>query len=160
EDIYSFFSPDGTRVAFTTTRNGEQQDVYVAASDASGPASPLITGDGADVAWDWVGPVDSDPICRAGAHVPAGYTLKTGTVGDDTRIGTPGKDLIRGQLGNDVIKGMGGNDILCGGPGNDRLIGGQGNDKLYGDLGNDKLQGGAGNDTLRGGEGADTLTGG
>ena len=179
-DIYSFFSPDSSRVAFSTTRNSDDGDVFVAAGDGSGPATPLIVGAGEDTAWDWgrPGSGNTDPACKPGAPVPAGYKVKNGTDGNDGLKGTAGKDLIRGQGGNDTIKGLGGNDILCGGDGNDKLDGGAGNDRvagnggndlvrggrgndtLYGDLGDDDLRGDAGNDKLTGGEGADTLTGG
>jgi Ca2+-binding RTX toxin-like protein len=179
-DLYSFFSPDGSQLAFTSARNKDDGDVYVAAGDGSGEAALLIAGTGQDTAWDWgrAGSGNTDAACKSGAKVPAGYKVKNGTGGDDVLTGTAGKDLIRGRGGDDTIKGLGGNDILCGGDGNDRLDGGDGNDrvagnagndkvrggrgddKLYGDLGNDDLRGNAGNDKLTGGEGTDTLTGG
>ena len=36
KDLYSFFSPDGSQVVFTSARNKDDGDIYVAAGDGSG----------------------------------------------------------------------------------------------------------------------------
>lgn len=109
------------------------------------------------------GPLPSTTLiaaCKPGAPVPAGYTLLTGTSGDDILVGTMGRDLIRGLAGDDTIAGLGGDDVLCGGTGEDLITGGNGNDLLRGEGGDDSIYGGAGNDRIDGGTDGDLLVGG
>ncbi|NEQ36121.1 MAG: hypothetical protein F6K40_07415 [Okeania sp. SIO3I5] len=89
-----------------------------------------------------------------------GYSVQTGTTGNDTLNGTAGNDTLNGVAGKDKLSGAAGRDVLTGGGGNDTLLGGGGNDDLIGNNGSDRLNGNAGNDKLTGGNGNDNLNGG
>ena len=111
---------------------------------------------------------ETDP-CLTPTVVPVGYTVITGTTGNDQIIGTDGNDFILGLAGDDVLKGGNGDDILCGDAGhdglngvggNDLVSGGPDNDLVVGAGGNDKLWGGLGKDGIYGGPGVDTIDGG
>ena len=52
DERYPVFSPDGTRFAFTSSRDGGQYDVYVASADGSGQTR-LTTDPGYDSAPSW-----------------------------------------------------------------------------------------------------------
>ncbi len=105
-------------------------------------------------------PKDIAAACRAGAPVPAGWTLREGTAGDDVLIGTAGADIIRGLAGEDTLVGSSGNDVICAGAGDDLISGNTGHDLLLGEGGDDAIYGGAGDDAIGGGTGNDNLNGG
>ncbi len=132
--------------ASSTTTDGSQPTI----SAGSGTAVGTINDD------------DDDRVaaCMTGASVPAGYTVRMGTAGDDQLTGASGKDILYGLGGNDTLDGATGDDIVCGGDGNDKVTGGTGEDVISGGSGNDTLVGGTGTDSLYGGKGTDTLDGG
>ncbi|MGQ0630688.1 MAG: S8 family serine peptidase [Sporichthyaceae bacterium] len=99
-------------------------------------------------------PVSISDAC-AGRGVPAGFTVRTGTPGEDTLVGTSGRDLIRGLGGDDFIDGAGSGDILCGNQGNDVIYGGSGADVIRGGKGDDFIRSGPGADDVRGESGRD-----
>ncbi len=82
-----------------------------------------------------------------------GFTLRTGTAGEDTLNGGSSLDLMLGLDGADRLFGLAGRDSLDGGAGNDTLFGNDGDDTLLGSEGNDVLLGGSGSNELRGGAG-------
>lgn len=167
------WSPDGTKIAFTSTKSlasGDTNglyDTYVA--NLSDAHSILGTSD-ANV----IHGTSADDVVYAigGNDTVYGHlgndTLRGGN-DNDTIYGDEGNDVLRGETGNDKVyggtddddaRGGAGNDILYGGAGNDRIEGNEGDDLLYGEDGDDRMFGNAGADRLVGGLGVDTLWGG
>jgi Ca2+-binding RTX toxin-like protein len=140
------FSPDATRIAFASDRDGGDNDIFVMAADGSNPLN-LTPGDpGNDRGPEWTG------IYRCGGRV----ATIVGTDSAETLRGTKRADVIVANGGNDKVLGGKGRDRICGGFGKDKLFGGAGNDRLFGQAGKDLLVGGKGTkDRLKGGKGKD-----
>jgi Ca2+-binding RTX toxin-like protein len=174
------WSPDGTKITFTSERAG-QRDIW--AVDAPPPsqttpaAALLPLSLGADMAWAASEPRNLTLGSGVEAHNPdwgtapptsANACTIRGTASAETIPGTSGADVICAGGGNDTVKGLGGNDTINGQGGNDKVLGGAGRDMVVGNGGADLLygEGGAdtvnskdnvnGNDTLSGGAGTDT----
>ena len=146
------WSPDGTKIAFVSTRNNEEGLFVVPA--AGGAITRLTTGQDRDPNWGRV------PVGPCGINGTAAADRLNGTALNDLICGFGGADILNGLGGNDTIKGGGGNDKLNGADGGDSLSGGSGKDRLSGGAGKDKLSGGGGNDRLDGGGGKNRLSGG
>ncbi len=135
-DAIPSWSPDGTKIAFTSTRDTGDFEVYRMNADGSG-VTRITFASGFDGRCDW------QRICTV---TGSGDIL--GTEGDDVICGSPGNDRISGRGGNDIISGFGGDDSLSGGAGNDTLFGGIGNDALVAGTGNDFSSAGPGDDRI------------
>jgi Tol biopolymer transport system component len=172
------FSPDGSRIAFTSNTVGHRE-VYT--MKASGAAEQRLTFDQYED-WhpDW-GPVISTgrgapPPGTSGtkpAACPVGTSASVRCLGDTTArmimvgtdlsekfVGTSGPDQITMFGGTDVAKAGSGADHVDGGAGKDQAAGSDGDDVLMGGGEDDKLSGGDGNDQVYGGVGMDLLLGG
>jgi len=143
------FSPDGSKIAFASNRDGDYE-IFV--MDASGANPTQLTFNTAgDYRPDWQAlPLVGDPCANP---------TKVGTAGADKLFGTPGPDVIVGLGGNDSIYGYAGDDVICGNEGYDVIYAGFGNDFADGGAGNDTVVGDAGNDDVRGGDGTDKVFG-
>ncbi|HEV3363762.1 MAG TPA: hypothetical protein VG795_06415 [Acidimicrobiia bacterium] len=135
-DAIPSWSPDGTKIAFTSTRDTGDFEVYTMNVDGSG-VTRITFASGFDGRCDW------QRICTI-----TGAGRIQGTPGDDVICGSPSNDQIVGLGGNDVISGFGGNDLITGGEGNDTIFGGFGNDSITGGEGSDFPSGGPGNDRI------------
>lgn len=112
------YSPDRKRITYSFDPPGY---LAVRVMNADGTGTMTVDDDVARDIYSFY-----SPACKPGARVPAGYTVNTGTAGDDTLRGTGGRDLIRGLGGDDTLKGLGGTDAVIGGPGVDKLRGSPG----------------------------------
>ena len=135
-DAIPSWSPDGRKIAFTSTRDNGDFEVYTMNADGS-DVTRITFASGFDGRCDW------QRICTV-----TGSGDIIGTAGDDVICGSAGNDRIVGGGGNDVISGFGGNDLISGGPGNDVLFGGVGNDSLTGGRDVDFSSGGPGDDRI------------
>ena len=175
------WSPDGSRIAFDTNRDGNF-DVYAMDSDGGGLTNlsnhaaldgfPSFSPDGTRIAFfsnrAQRDNYDIFAMNADGSHV----TRLTSNFGEDsepdwgraptralrtcTVSGTQAADVLRGTPGADVLRGLGGNDRLIGLGGTDRLVGGPGRDVLSEGAGDDTLvarDGGV--DLVDGGDGSD-----
>ena len=147
-NAYPTISPDGTRMAFQTTRSGSFEVWVMSTSGGAAtrvsPAgdfgsSPSWSPDGTRIAYTdasanlrLVDPDGSDnvtlPLTAQDPTWAARQTgcqgraaTITGTAGADVITGTPGDDVIQAGAGNDVIDGGGGADVICGGAGTDTV---------------------------------------
>jgi hypothetical protein len=137
-DIFPAWSPDGSRITWTSGRNGVSLDTYQMSAFVGDRDIIRVTSDPrSDQRCDW------QPVCTI-----YGSGNIVGTEGNDIICGSDGPDQVDGRGGNDRILGLGGNDVLFGGPGNDHVFGGFGNDQLWGGEGFDFLSGGPGNDQI------------
>jgi Ca2+-binding RTX toxin-like protein len=114
------FSPNGSKIAFTSRLDGNPE-IYVMNADGTNKTR-LISNPARDSQPDW-GPQVACTI--------------TGNNADNELNGTPAADVICGLGGNDTIRGLDGNDEIRGGSGNDTLLGGDGRDQVFGEDGND-----------------------
>ncbi len=172
------FSPDGTKVLFTSEASNLVAGDTNNATDIflkdllTGAITRVSTGawgaqaDGASSG----GSLSSDGTKLLFESVANGLVAGDNNYASDIFIrdlGATGADLITGGSGNDQLKGLSGDDELRGEDGNDLILGDDndlttpdGNDKLYGGDGADVLIGGRGNDILDGGAGDDLLVAG
>ena len=180
------WSPDGTRVAFDTTRDGNRE-VYVINANGSGLVNvsqhtasdyaPTWSPDGSQLTFTstragqadiWA--VDVASFSGSTARVTAAATSSprnlTATLGIPARtpswqpVGTTTACTIVGTARAERLEGTAGADTICGGGGNDTIIAAGGADTLRGGAGADVLQGQGGSDELVGGGGLDRLFGG
>jgi dipeptidyl aminopeptidase/acylaminoacyl peptidase len=165
------WSPDGTRIAFDSSRDGQFEiysirvdgtDVRRLTDHQSLDAAPSWSPDGRSIAYisDRAGKDYRDIwVMRANGGAP--HRITHGAVAQSppdwqalpaapagcTLWGTAGRDLIASGSRGDVICGLGGDDTLVGGRGADTLLGGTGNDTLLARDGRrDRVDGGAGRD--------------
>lgn len=176
QDIGPFYSPDGSRIAFTSDRDGS---FGVYAMKVDGTATTKLGASGSDsYGSDWAAVISKGPgVPPLGVGRPAlcpkatspsvrcvrnslGRLTMIGTSLSERFVGTAGPDGILSFAGNDLVNARGGKDRVSGGRGRDRLNGGPGNDRLEGNAGNDSLSGNSGRDRLFGGAGRDRLRGG
>ncbi len=139
------WSPDGTKIAFTSKRDGNPE-IYTMNADGSGvrrltnnprdDSDPDWSSDGTKIAFETNLTNSSFP-----SYFPSWQPIPRCTI-----TGTQGNDKLRGTAGKDVICGLAGNDTLSGWEGDDILIGGKGGDAMYGGADNDTLNGGPGTD--------------
>jgi Ca2+-binding RTX toxin-like protein len=172
------WSPDGSEIIFTSTRNRTAEDP--SRTDIFTMPAPTIlpppTGETASTTTmeqgEGVMAFAESTLSTTGAACTlrgtSGPDVLTGTSRADVICGGRGADLIKGRGGNDTLKGAGGADELYGGLGNDELRSGKGTDSLVGEGGADSIFGGdkddelssrdgvSGNDSLDGGSGTDT----
>ncbi len=133
-DIFPAWSPDGTRIVWTSGRNATNfGEVYTMRATDGGDIIRITNDNAFDQRCDW------QPLCTI--------------YGSGNIAGTPGDDIICGSSGDDSIAAGGGNDRVLGLGGNDRIAGSDGDDALFGGLGIDTLSGGPGNDIADGGVG-------
>jgi Ca2+-binding RTX toxin-like protein len=149
-DMGPSWSPDGSEITFTSTRNRTAEDPSRA--DIFAMEAPTTLPTTSETA--------ATPTIEQGEgeRVLVESTLSSGTA--CTLSGTSGADVLTGTSGADIICGGGGADEIKGRGGNDTLKGARGADSLYGGLGTDELRGGKGTDSLVGGGGADGIFGG
>ncbi len=138
-DIFPTWSPDGSRIAWTSGRQGGNfGEIYQMSAVVGDRDIVRVTNHPAvDQRCDW------QPVCTI---YGAGDIV--GTEGDDIICGSDGPDQVDARGGNDRVLGLGGDDTLFGGEGNDTLFGGLGHDRLWGAGGVDFLSGGPGNDQI------------
>ena len=138
-DIFPAWSPDGTRIVWTSGRGATNfGEIYHMSAVVGDSDIVRVTNDPAiDQRCDW------QPLCTI---YGSGDIL--GTAGDDIICGSDGPDRISAGGGNDRILGLGGNDQISAGAGDDTLFGGLGNDSLVGGPGSDFLSAGPGDDRI------------
>jgi len=144
EDGGPVFSPDGTRIAFRTSRSGVYA-LWVMTSTGQNARRFVTPGPGVDVAPDWAAAraasVRLPAAAEADASSAAFFCKKNGTNSGETIAGTNYADFICAWGGNDKIRGYGAGDQIDGGTGNERFyvsgvladgfLGGDGDDILY-----------------------------
>jgi dipeptidyl aminopeptidase/acylaminoacyl peptidase len=165
------WSPDGTRIAFDSSRD-DQFEIYSMRADGTDvrrltdhqslDAAPAWSPDGKSIAYisDRAGK-DSRDIWVMRAYGSAPHRITHGAIAQSppdwqalpsappgcTLWGTAGRDLIASGSRGDVICGLGGGDTLIGGGAADTLLGGAGGDTLLARDGRrDRVDGGAGRD--------------
>jgi Tol biopolymer transport system component len=150
-DIFPAWSPDGTRIVWTSGRNANNFGETYQMSAVTGDVELVrVTNNAAvDQRCDW------QPLCTI-----YGAGNIAGTRGNDVICGSAGDDFIAASSGNDTILGLGGNDRIAGGSGNDNAFGGFGSDSVSGNDGNDVVSGGPGVDSVTGDSGTDHADGG
>lgn len=188
DDTEPNFSPDGTKIAFSSDRDGDYEvytmDTDPATSDASRLTSntvkdrhPSFSPDGTRIAFSGTDSQNRVDIYAMDARDTDGEGNgddRTNLTGDlslgwpsnapDWGVGEPappdGPCDITGTGGDDVIVASQspGSDVICGLGGDDQIDAGVGNDTVRGGPGRDTITGGTGGDELRGGEGRDTIT--
>jgi len=138
-DIFPVWSPDGTRIAWNSGRQGGNFGEIYHMNAVTGDTDIVrVTNNPAvDQRCDW------QPLCTI-----YGSGDIVGTAGDDIICGSDGPDRISAGGGNDRILGLGGNDQISAGAGNDTLFGGLGNDSLVGGPGSDFISAGPGDDRI------------
>ncbi len=188
DDTEPNFSPDGTKIAFSSDRDGDYE-VYVMDTDpATNDASrltantvkdrhPAFSPDGIRIAFSGADSLNRVDIYAMDAEDTDGDgngDNQTDLTGDQS-LGGPssapdwgvgeaappdGKCDITGTGGDDVIdpSQSPGSDVICGLGGDDQIDAGAGHDTVRGGAGRDTITGATGGDELRGGEGRDTIT--
>jgi TolB protein len=136
-DLFPAWSPDGTRITWTSGMGGTSLDAWHMNAVDGSDKRRVTSSEASDQRCDW------QPLCTI--------------YGSGDILGTPGDDIICGSEGPDRIAALGGNDRILGLGGNDQISGGDGNDSLFGGIGNDDLSPGAGTDFLSGGPGNDRI---
>ncbi len=147
------WSPDGTRIAFSSSHGVAQLDVASGVvTDVAAGADADWSPDGARLAYSATGECGD----RAGIYVGAiRITNDCRVFGTDAAETLTSSDTVF-----ELVLGLGGDDTLIGRGAQyvgDALDGGAGNDQLRGGPWRDRLTGGSGHDILRGGLGADVL---
>jgi Tol biopolymer transport system component len=137
-DVFPAWSPDGTRITWTSGRAPATNfgEVWVMNASDGGNIVRISALPSVEQRCDW------QPLCTI-----YGAGSIQGTPGDDIICGSEGGDQIFGNGGNDRILGLGGNDQIFGSYGNDRIFGGAGGDAIYGVGGLDVADGGIGADS-------------
>jgi dipeptidyl aminopeptidase/acylaminoacyl peptidase len=111
-DGQAAYSPDGSRIAFMSTRDGQARvwvmnadgsDPHTITSNFPGSARPTWSPDGSQIAFT------------------TGYSSVWITSGNDRIIGGEGRDAINGDDGNDTIVAGPGSDLVNGGDGDDTI---------------------------------------
>lgn len=176
------FSPDGTKIAFSSDRDNDYEvytmDTDPATSDASRLTSntvedshPAFSPDGTRITFSGETESDhQDNIYAMDAHDTDGDgngDNKTNLT-RDLSFGSPSSapDWGVGEAAPPVgpcdIRGTGGDDVIVASqsPGSDVICGLGGDDQIDAGAGNDTVRGGAGRDTITGGTGGDELRGG
>jgi Tol biopolymer transport system component len=181
------WSPDGTRIAYESTRSGNSE-IWVMNSDGTGEpvnvsqheswdSDPAWSPDGTQITFmsrrdgqEDIWTVDAPPAPTTAA------TFSALDVGTDTALAasepvnlTPGSGVAAhspdwgtaptGGTSACTIKGTSGADTLTGTPGADTICALGGNDTVYGAGGEDIIKGGLGDDTLKGQGGNDRVIG-
>ena len=163
------FSPDGTKIAFTSCV-GDCGDpslqgtgsLWVMNADGSGLRQILAqvtAGVQPDGSLDW-GVGAAPPRClgrRATIVAPAGGGLTRGTRGNDVIVGSQRADRISSGGGRDLVCSRGGDDRVKTGPGADRVSAGRGDDRVITGGGADGVRPGSGRDRVSTGRGQDQV---
>jgi Tol biopolymer transport system component len=161
------FSPDGTKIAFTSCV-GDCGDpsldgtgsLWVMNADGSGLRQILAqatAGVQPDGSLDW-GVGAAPPRClgrRATLVPPAGGGLTRGTRGNDVIVGSRRADRISSGGGRDLVCSRGGDDRVKTGAGADRVLAGAGDDRVTTGAGADSVRPGGGRDRVKCGAGQD-----
>jgi TolB protein len=138
-DLFPVWSPDGTRISWTSGRDGNSLEAYHMSAVDGSDIRRVTNNSAPDQRCDW------QPLCTI--------------YGSGDILGTPGNDIICGSDGIDRIFGNGGNDRIVGLGGDDQIVGNLGNDSIFGGAGNDRITGRGGVDVLDGGIGTDQCVG-
>jgi Ca2+-binding RTX toxin-like protein len=163
------WSPDGSKIAFTSDRLGGPKIYAMKAQDGSNQSG--LSGNAATIDYNPSWSPDGSKIAFTRYQAGQGYDVyRMGYDGGNQVNITGSADgtdpdwgfrpcTITGTNGDDRLQGTAGDDVICGLEGNDRIQGLQGNDSLLGDGGNDTVFGHEGRDLHLGGSGTDTLDG-
>jgi Ca2+-binding RTX toxin-like protein len=155
-DMGPSWSPEGSEITFTSTRNSTEEDPFRADIFAM-PAPTTLPPPSETAATTTVEQAEGVMAFAESTRSTGTACTITGTSGADVLTGTSSADVICGGGGADLIKGRGSNDTLKGGGRADTLYGGLGKDVLYGGKGTDSLVGEGGADSLFGGDNDDVL---
>jgi dipeptidyl aminopeptidase/acylaminoacyl peptidase len=178
------WSPDGSRIAFDSTRDGNRE-VYVINADGTGlvnvsndPSTdyaPAWSPDGTQLSFtstragqDDIWTIDVGSFGASSARMPTAaapaqprnLTASIDTAAEKPKWQAAAACTIVGTARGETLVGTSGPDTICGGGGNDTVSGGTGADVIRGGAGADNLKGEGGNDEIVGGSGRDRLQGG
>jgi TolB protein len=150
DDVEPAWSPDGRRIAFASTRDGDLE-IYVMNADGSAQANASNSHRASDRSPAWE-PVQAQyaSVIRRRTRVfnpQARPCTKSGNDRANAIRGTRGPDILCGRGGSDRIDGLAGADTLRGEDGNDvirardgepdKIFGGEGRDIAFVDLTDD-----------------------
>lgn len=162
------WSPDGSKIAFTSNRIGTPK-IYVMKANGTNQAN--LSNNGATIDYNPSWSPDGSKIAFTRYQAGQGYDVYRMNYDGGNQVDITGAAdgtdpdwgfrpcTITGTNGDDRLYGTAGDDVICGLEGNDRILGLQGNDSLLGDGGNDTVFGREGRDLHLGGSGTDTLDG-
>ena len=102
---YPRFSPDGTKIAWTSSRDGGPE-VYLADPDGSDPARLTYWGDPGTAVSGWTpaGEVLATSAACQPSHLPSAYAIRPGEAPRPLPLG-PVTDLARGGAGTALVTG-------------------------------------------------------